>query len=233
MEEEILRLENIQKSFKKHHVLKGVNFSIKKGESVALVGVNGAGKSTLFEIICKVLSADSGNVFGIKDYFDFGYMPQIFRLFSDLTIKENLEYFALIYKLDKKRVEEILNLCYLKEKENFLCSKLSGGYKQLVSLAVALIHNPPLLILDEPTSAMDPLFRDGFWKIINKYLKDGGSVLVTTHYMEEINFCNRLMILSSGKIMYDNFVKEAFGTDKNFSAMDLINKFAVEDKYDK
>lgn len=233
MQNTILKVENVFKSFKKHQVLKGVSFSIKNGESVALVGVNGAGKTTLLEIICGIQRTNSGSVFGVEDCKDIGYMSQTFRLFLDLTVKENLEYFALLYKVDKQRILEVLELTYLKDKQNFLCSKLSGGYKQLVSLAVAILHNPKLLILDEPTSAMDPLFRELFWKIIKKYLKGGGSVLVTTHYMEEISLCKRLIVLSSGKVVYNKLVSSSFGKNKFNSISELISNYLKGDRYDK
>lgn len=231
--QEILKVLNLYKSYGKVKVLKGVNFSIKKGEIVGLIGVNGSGKSTLIETICGVKNKDSGEIVGIvENCKNIGYMPQSFGCFNDLTVKENLKYFALIYNLNNNRVQEVLNITHLKEKENYLCGNLSGGYRQLVSLAVAILHNPKLLILDEPTSAMDPLFRDSFWKIIKNYLAGGGSVLVTTHYMEEINLCTKLLILSGGKIVYDNFVSEIFKNGKFNSAADLIFAFAKGEKYE-
>ena len=229
--QEILSVKNVYKSYKKHQVLKGVSFDIHKGDVVALIGINGSGKSTLLETICGVQKQDSGEIIGIENYKYLGYVPQMFRLFLDLTVRDNLEYFSLLFRVDSKRVEEVLQMCYLKEKEKTLCAKLSGGYKQLVSLAVAILHKPQLLILDEPTSAMDPLFRNEFWKIIKKYLAEGGSVLVTTHYMEEINFCNKIMVLSSGKIVFKNDVQDDLGAHKFKSAMELLVFFEQGDKH--
>ncbi len=233
MEELILSIKGIKKSYGKVNVLKNVSFDINKGQIVALLGVNGAGKSTLIEIICNVKSYDYGTITSNIKQKEIGYMPQSFSLFADLTVKENLEYFAVLYDITKQRIGQVLELCKLEGKKNMLCKNLSGGYKQLVSLAVAILHNPKFLILDEPTSAMDPLFREIFWGVIKDYVANNGTVMVTTHYMEEINMCNKLMILSSGEIVYDAFVKDTFKKGKFTSAIDLINTMVKDERYDK
>lgn len=216
----MLKIENVFKSYKKLKVLKGVSFSVKENEIKGLIGVNGAGKSTLIEIICGVKRADKGNIFinnintsnkkqnkKIKAFI--GYMPQSFALFNDLTVKENLDYLCSVYKIkNKKRTSEILQLCNLTEKQKVLAGNLSGGYKQLLSVAGALIHKPKLLILDEPTSAMDPLFRKEFWRIINRCKQSGVTVLLITHHMEELNECDSFVCLENGVIAIDASVKE-------------------------
>ena len=233
MDELILSVKEIKKNYKKVNVLKNVNFDIYKGQIVALIGVNGAGKSTLIEIICKVKNYDHGTIISKINSKEIGYMPQSFGLFADLTVKENLEYFAVLYNITKQRISQVLELCKLENKKHMLCKNLSGGYKQLVSLAVAILHNPKFLLLDEPTSAMDPLFREIFWNVIKSYNSNGGTVMVTTHYMEEINMCNKLLILSSGEIVYNDFVENTFKKGKFKSAIDLINTMVKGERYDK
>lgn len=218
----MLEVKNLCKSYKTKEVLKGVNFNVKKGEIKGLVGVNGAGKTTLIELICRVKSADSGEIIinGIpltdkKAKNDIkrtiGYMPQSLSLFNDLTVEENLGYLSEIYDMSKERVEETIKLCNLTEMRKKLAKNLSGGYKQLLSLAGAILHKPKFLILDEPTSAMDPIFRQNFWKIIHSCNEDGATVLVITHYMEELLECDNFACLSNGVIVYDGKVKDVAG----------------------
>lgn len=232
----MLKIIDIEKSYKKNNVLKGVNTTITKGEIKAIVGVNGAGKSTLLEIICGVKSADNGvvlvNDINICDRKSrnvikrlIGYMPQTFNLYLDLTVEENLKYLCAIYMINPKEVvEDILKTCYLEKKRKVLAKNLSGGYKQLLCLAGALIHNPKLLILDEPTSAMDPLFRKNFWKVIKKYNKKGVTVLLITHHIEELLECNSFACLSGGKIVYDGTV-ESFKENGFINIEDILSKF--------
>lgn len=216
----MLKIEKVYKSYKKTHVLKGVTFSVEPKEIKGMIGVNGAGKSTLIEIVCGVKKADSGKI--LIDNIDIsdkkhqkdlqkiiGYMPQSFTLFNDLTVEENLGYLCSVYGLNaSKRIMEILKLCNLVEKRKVLASHLSGGYRQLLSCAGALIHNPKLLILDEPTAAMDPLFRRGFWKIINKCKEQGTTVLLITHHMEELRECDSFVCLENGVVSVDKKVSE-------------------------
>lgn len=233
MSENILEIKSLTKSYGKKEVLKGVNLSLNKGEKIALIGVNGSGKSTLLEILCGVKRASGGEVLTPFNKGEIGYMPQSFSLFQDLTVKENLGYLAVLYGLDKLVVEETIKKCFLLQKENMLAKNLSGGYKQLLSLAAAIIFGPQLLVLDEPTSAMDPLFRASFQKILSGFMKKGGSVLLTTHYMEEIDFCDKVAILSDGKIVYSDFVSKTFGENKFKTASELIFKYTKGESYEK
>ena len=216
----MLKIDNVFKSYKKLKVLKGVSFSVKENEIKGIIGVNGAGKSTLIEIICGVKKADSGNIYinGLctaqkrmnkKFKALIGYMPQSFSLFNDLTVKENLGYLCSVYKLNyKKTIPEMLKICSLQDKQNTLAGNLSGGYRQLLSVAGALIHKPKLLILDEPTSAMDPIFRKKFWRIIRRCMLNNITVLVITHYAEELNECDSFVCLKDGKVAIDKSVAE-------------------------
>ena len=232
MQNNILEVENLTKNYKKKEVLKGVNLSLAQGEKLALIGVNGSGKTTLLEILCGVSRKSGGTILMPNSKNEIGYMPQTFSLFQDLTVKENLGYLAVLYGLNNDDVENIIEECFLREKENMLAKNLSGGYKQLLSLAAAIIFKPKLLILDEPTSAMDPLFRKSFQKILQGFMKNGGSVLLTTHYMEEIDFCDKVAILSDGKIVYCDYVKNAF-SQKYKNASELIFAYTRKDGYEK
>jgi ABC-2 type transport system ATP-binding protein len=154
-------------------------------------------------------------------------MPQNFSLFNDLTVKENLEYLYSVYELNNFSViQETIDKCFLSGKEQITAKNLSGGYRQLLSLAGSIMHNPRLLILDEPTSAMDPLFRSQFWNIIYSYNERGTAVLVTTHYMEEILNCKRFLCLASGRIIHKNDVENIFENGK-FRSVDEMLKFYI------
>ena len=215
----MLKVKDLHKSYKNFEVLKGVDFSVNKGEIKALIGVNGSGKSTLIECICGVKKFDSGSV-NINDIDindkkqktsykkSIGYMPQHFGLFHDLTVRENLEYMCAVYGIDKACVDEILTLCNLKDYEKKLAGNLSGGYKQLLSCACAIIHKPKLIILDEPSSAMDPIFRKRFWGILNTTKEWGCTILIITHFLEELLNCDAFACLNKGKVCYEGDVKD-------------------------
>jgi len=242
---EALTIQNLHKKYGKTVVLNNLNLSITTCDIVAMVGVNGAGKSTLLEIVCGVKKQSDGNItiLGLSSSEQpnkkaikqqIGYMPQHFSLFQDLTVKQNLQYMASVYQLsDGSVIEQLLSECYLSEKQHFLAKNLSGGYKQLLSLAAALIHKPKLLILDEPTSAMDPLFRAKFWHIIkqrNAVL--GTTVLVTTHYMEEIFECNKALFLSEGKVIHAADVCNLFENGRFASVNEVLNFYILKEHCD-
>ena len=235
----MIEVKNVKKSYRSKHVLKDISFSVNEGDICALIGVNGAGKSTLVESICSIRQVDDGQIFVDKVLVNdkknkkvlnmtIGYMSQFFGLFGDLTVRENLEYFGAIYKISDGRVDEIIKLCYLNDYEKALSKNLSGGYKQLLSLAVAIIHSPKVLILDEPTSNMDPLFRKNFWTIIKKLNKTGVTILLITHFIEELLECKTMMCLSSGKIVYSGEVKD-FKKDGFINIEDILKKFGGVD----
>ena len=216
----MLKINEVFKSFKEKKVLKGVSLSVKKGEIKGLIGVNGAGKSTLIECICGIKTCGAGeilvngiNVLDKKNKnaikYCIGYVPQRFRLFNDLTVEENLKYLCAIYKKDEiDCTERVINICHLNGYRKVLAKNLSGGYKQLLSMAGAIIHSPQFLILDEPTSSMDPVFRREFWQIVNDCKEKGVTVLVVTHYMEELVECDSFACLANGKVAFDGSVSE-------------------------
>ena len=214
----MLEVKNVFKKYGKKQVLNGVEFSVSNGEIKGLIGVNGAGKSTLIDIICGVKKLDEGKIYideiestnkKNKNKIDriIGYMPQSFNMFNDLSVEENLGYLASVYGLGKGAVERTIKLCHLEDFRKILAVNLSGGYKQLLSMAGAIVHSPKFLILDEPTSAMDPIFRRKFWDIVHICKKNNVTVLVITHYMEELLECDSFVCLSGGKISFDGNLK--------------------------
>ena len=216
----MLKINNLFKRYGKTEVLKGASLNVKQGTIKGLIGTNGSGKSTLIECVCGIKGFDSGDILiNGKSVLDkrnrneikrsLGYMPQSFSLFTDLTVEENLNYLTAVYGIkNKNRVEEIIKLCKLEPHRKRLAKNLSGGYRQLLSLACAIIHNPQFLLLDEPTAAMDPLFRKQFWDIVKEYNKTGHTILIITHYMEELVECDDFACLSGGEVSFEGSVQE-------------------------
>lgn len=206
-------INNVSKSYGKLVALDEVGFNVNKGEIFGLIGPDGAGKSTLFKIISTLILPDSGNVKidnldTNKDYKKIrqilGYMPQSFSLYMDLTVEENLNFFADVFNV---KVEENYFLIkdifkQLQDFKNFTAASLSGGMKQKLALSCALIHQPKLLLLDEPTFGVDPISRFDFWQNL-KQLKEqfGLTIIVSTAYMDEAELCDRIAFLHKGKLM--------------------------------
>ena len=239
----MLKVQNVFKSYKDKKVLKGINLHVKQGEIKGLIGVNGSGKSTLIECVCGVKNFDDGEILvdGVNTLDKknkntikntIGYMPQAFGMFNDLTVEENLRYLCAIYKLDENTcVENAIKACYLDNYRSILAKNLSGGYRQLLSMASAIIHNPKFLILDEPTASMDPIFRRQFWQIVNNCRKNNTTVLVITHYMEELVECDNFACLANGKVAFEGSVSD-FKKEGMLDMESLLNKYSfgeVED----
>lgn len=210
--------KELSKKFGDHLAVDNVSFYIETGEIFGFLGPNGSGKSTTIRMLCGILTptSGSGSVLGYDIYSQseeikqhIGYMSQRFSLYEELTVNENLEFYAGIYGLDshqtKKRKSEIIELASLEGRENYQARMLSGGWKQRLALGCALIHEPPLLFLDEPTAGVDPVSRRIFWEIIRHLSKIGVTVFVTTHYMDEAELCDTVGFIHSGKLT-------AFGT---------------------
>lgn len=236
----MLKINNLYKNYGKKQVLKGVNLHVKKGEIKGLVGVNGSGKSTLIECVCGVKGFNNGQIF-INDInvmdkknkntikHKIGYMPQAFSMFNDLTIEENLKYLCAIYNINEKAcVEKTINSCYLQEHRRTLAKNLSGGYRQLLSMASAIIHSPEFLILDEPTASMDPIFRRQFWQIVNDCRKNNTTVLVITHYMEELVECDNFICLANGKVAFEGSVSD-FKKEGLLDMESLLSKYSLNE----
>ncbi len=209
-----ISIKGLTKKFGNFTAVDNLSFDIPKGKIFGFLGPNGSGKSTTIRMICGVLSPTlgEGKVLGydlIKDTEkikqNIGYMSQKFSLYEDLTVEENLEFYGKIYMLPKKlleeRKQELIIMANLKGKEKSLAGTLSGGWKQRLALGCSLIHNPKLLILDEPTAGVDPVSRREFWHTITDLVKDGITVLVTTHYMDEASICDIIGFIYNSKLI--------------------------------
>jgi len=191
-----------------------VSLKIESGEIFGLLGPNGAGKSTLVRLLCGLLKPTSGSAivggFSITEEPEkvkkiIGYMSQRFGLYDDLTVEENISFYAGIYlndrKLAKQRTEEIIEQLSFQKYRKTLAMHLSGGWRQRLSFATAIVHEPKIVFLDEPTSGVDPVSRRQFWDLVYQLSAKGKTVLVTTHYMDEAERCNRVAFISQGKIL--------------------------------
>jgi len=191
-----------------------VDLEVRKGEVFGFLGPNGAGKSTTIRMLCGLLKPTSGRAL-VAGYDvsrkpeevrqNIGYMSQKFSLYNDLTVIENLRLFAGLYSVPAKelqgRIEWALAMADLKGQENLITGTLPGGWKQRLALGCAVLHKPPVIFLDEPTSGVDPITRRQFWELIHQMAGEGVTVFVTTHYMEEAEYCNRLALIFRGRIV--------------------------------
>ena len=209
-----INAENLSKRFGGFNAVKNINIEVKYGEIYGLLGANGAGKTTTIKMLCGLLGASSGKMElagesgSLRSSFvrqRIGYMSQKFSLYDDLTIDENLNFFAGVYNVPRNEREEkkqwVLEISGLEGKGDLLTSSLPGGWKQRVAFGAAVMHEPSVLFLDEPTSGVDPLARRAFWKMINGFADRGVAVLVTTHYLEEAEQCNRLGFMVAGELV--------------------------------
>jgi ABC-2 type transport system ATP-binding protein len=206
--------ENLQKTFGKFRAVKSINLEIRYGEIYGLLGANGAGKTTTIKMLCGLLEATSGkmSLAGQTDNLRsgtlrkrIGYMSQKFTLYDDLSILQNLEFYCGVYEvlqhLRSQKISWVLETCGLIGKENMLTGKLPGGWKQRVAFGASVMHEPEILFLDEPTSGVDPLARRQFWRTINEFARQGTAILVTTHYLEEAEQCNRMGFMVAGEVV--------------------------------
>lgn len=206
--------ENLVKRFGSFVAVDQINLSIRKGEVFGFLGPNGAGKSTTIRMLCGLLRPTSGRAV-VAGYDvarepetvrqNIGYMSQKFSLYNDLTVIENIQLFAGLYSVPsrslKERIEWTLEMANLKGREGLITATLPGGWKQRLALGCAVLHKPPIIFLDEPTSGVDPISRRQFWELIHQMAEEGVTVFVTTHYMEEAEYCNRLALIFRGKIV--------------------------------
>lgn len=191
-----------------------LDLTIAKGEVVGFIGPNGAGKSTAIRMLCGLLrpSAGAASVAGfdvgrepeaVREHI--GYMSQKFSLYGDLTVKENLRFFAGLYRVPRgelaKRMKEAIAMAALEGREDALVHTLAGGWKQRLALGCAILHRPPVLFLDEPTSGVEPEARRLFWDLIHGMAADGVTILVSTHYMDEAEYCSRIALIDAGTLV--------------------------------
>ncbi|SDO75410.1 ATP-binding cassette domain-containing protein [Desulforhopalus singaporensis] len=210
----VVTTQNLQKVFGGFTAVKDLSFTVNRGEIFGLLGPNGAGKSTTFRMLCGLLPASGGKI-SVAGYdlhrsrararARLGYMAQQFSLYGQLSVKENLRFFGKAYGLNNSRLEHRIRWAYdefgLKQWQDKMAASLPGGYKQRLAMAAALLHEPDILFLDEPTSGVDPFARREFWLRINGFAQQGVTVVVTTHFMEEAEYCDRMLIMSQGETL--------------------------------
>lgn len=202
----MIEVLNITKNFQKIKALKNVNISVKKGEIFGLLGPDGAGKTTLMRVICNLLIPDEGSVSipeGIRGTGKLGYMPQRFSLYGDMTIIENIHLFGSLFGLPKEIIDEradrILSMTGIIKFKDRFADKLSGGMKQKLAITVALMTEPELLVLDEPTYGIDPVSRHEIWTLLKELNAKGITILVSTPYMNEAEMCHKVAYLEAGE----------------------------------
>ena len=214
MAEIVVTARSLTRTFGDFRAVDNIDFEVSKGEIFGFLGPNGAGKTTTVRILCGLLRPSSGDcrVDGIdvgktpeKVKQRIGYMSQRFSLYEDLTVEENLQFFGGIYGLRNAEIavrkKELFHLLSLGEVERQNTADLPLGWKQRVALASAVIHRPRIVFLDEPTSGVDPVSRRHFWALIHNMAAEGTTVFVTTHYMEEAEYCDRISIMELGRII--------------------------------
>jgi len=209
-----VEVRDLTRTFGTFTAVDHISFSVRRGEIFGFLGANGAGKTTTIRMLCGLLlpSAGSGNVAGydiMREYerikLRIGYMSQKFSLYDDLSVRENLEFYAGLYGLRRRqigpRIDELFGSVGLGEHAEKLAGSLPLGWKQRMSLAASLLHDPDIIFLDEPTSGVDPVSRRSFWLLIYELADRGKTVFVTTHYMDEAEYCSRVSIMKLGKIV--------------------------------
>jgi drug efflux transport system ATP-binding protein len=227
-----IEVNNLTKKFGKFTSVDSISFKVKEGEIFGFLGANGAGKSTTIRMLCGILAPTSGDAmvggYSVMKQPDdvkrnIGYMSQRFSLYDDLTVEENINFFGGVYGLKGKKLDErkkwVLKIANLNNKESLLTGSLPGGIKQRLALGTAVIHNPKIVFLDEPTSGVDPISRRGFWELINDLSESGTTVFVTTHYLEEAEFCNNIILINAGKLIAEGNPKEL---KNNYLLNDII-----------
>jgi ABC-2 type transport system ATP-binding protein len=209
-----ISVTNLEKKFGDFTAVNKITFWVKKGEIFGFLGANGSGKSTTIRMLCGIITPTSGtgSVAGhdiltepeeIKH--SIGYMSQKFSLYEDLTPYENLRFYLGVYSVPQEQWEEridwVLNMTRLQEEKNRLTKELPPGWRQRLALGCSLLHKPEILFLDEPTSGVDPITRQHFWNFIQQLAREGITVFVTTHYMDEARFCEQIVIINEGSIV--------------------------------
>lgn len=211
--EQVIRVRGLTRRFGKFTAVDSVDFEVYKGEIFGYLGANGAGKSTTIRMLCGLLAPSEGeaHVAGIDVSHDpekvkrsIGYMSQKFSLYAELSVEENIEFFGGAYGLGRKhlktRGQQVLQAVGLESERRTKTADLPGGWRQRLALGCAILHEPRIVFLDEPTAGVDPLSRRDFWSLIRKLARSGTTVLVTTHYMDEAEYCDRVGLMVDGRL---------------------------------
>ena len=228
--DKVITAKDLTKTFGKFTAVDHITFDVKQGEIFGFLGANGAGKTTAIKMLTGILSSTSGMA-KVAGYDinkernelkkNIGYMSQKFSLYEDLTLKENIRFYGGIYGLSRKQIaaktKEMIKRLNLGAIENTMISEIPLGWKQKIAFSVAILHHPKIVFLDEPTSGVDPITRRQFWNLIYEAAEDGITVFVTTHYMDEAEYCNRISMMVEGRI-------EAMG-----SLLELLEKYDARD----
>lgn len=228
-----IEIKDVSKAYKKQQVLSNVNLSIKENEIFGLIGPSGAGKTTLIRLVIGSISSDSGEIKignikipSLKVLHEIGYMPQNDALYTDLSGYDNLLFFGGMYPIKRqeleKQIKEVLKLVDLEQDKDKKVINYSGGMRKRLSLAIALLHNPKLLILDEPTVGIDPILRKKIWEEFNLLKKQGITIIVTTHVMDEAIKCDRLGLIYGGGIIACDTVDTLLNRTKNHTIEELF-----------
>jgi ABC-2 type transport system ATP-binding protein len=206
--------DRLTKRFGAFTAVDTLSFEVRRGEIFGFLGANGAGKSTTIRMLCGLLQPTAGTAFvgGIDVTRDpeqvkrtIGYMSQRFSLYNDLTVEQNIRFYGGVYGVTGRRLVErmewVIEMADLRGRERSLTGTLSGGWKQRLALGCAILHQPPILFLDEPTGGVDPISRRKFWELINRLSGEGVTVLVTTHFLDEAEYCNDIMLINAGRLI--------------------------------
>jgi ABC-2 type transport system ATP-binding protein len=209
-----IEVKDLTKKFGEFTAVDNISFDVKEGQIFGFLGANGAGKSTTIRMLSGLLAPTSGDAsvagFDVNTQTEqvkrnIGYMSQKFSLYNDLTVEENLNFFGGVYGLTNEKLKErkqyALEMSHLTSESKRLTGTLSAGFKQRLALGCAIIHEPKVIFLDEPTGGVDPVMRKGFWELINTLSDEGTTILVTTHYLDEAEFCNEIILIDSGKLI--------------------------------
>ena len=207
-------MTNLTKTFGDFVAVDKVSIDVKQGEIFGFLGPNGAGKSTTIRILCGLMAPTSGTArvagFDVATQPEeikrsIGYMSQKFSLYDDLTVEENIEFFGGVYGVSAEKLAEreeyVLEMAGLTDKRKMMTRLLAGGWKQRLALGCAILHEPPILFLDEPTSGVDPIARRSFWELIYQLSGAGHTIFVTTHYMDEAEYCHRIALMYGGRVI--------------------------------
>lgn len=229
MKDKIIEVEDLTKTFGDFTAVDDITFTVNRGEIFGFLGANGAGKTTAIRMLCGLLRPTSGQamVGGFDVYSqtekikkNIGYMSQLFSLYQDLTVKENISFYAGIYGLTvsqiKEKSTELINRLGMSAMADVLVADLPLGWKQKLAFSVAIIHQPKIVFLDEPTGGVDPITRRQFWDLIYEAAEGGITVFVTTHYMDEAEYCDRISMMVDGRIAAldkPTALKERFGVE--------------------